>query len=226
MQIIQIKLSFSNAYLIKDKKSILVDAGAPNQADQILTAVHKAGVNHKDVALILHTHGHFDHAGSTAELKRKLGVPVAVHVNDAFMLRKGINGEIKPRNFEAQIIKAIVPSSFEACEPDILIEEEMTLTDFGINGKVFFTPGHTKGSISVLCENSQAIIGDVMMGGVMGGALFGTRPNYHYFIDDRNDLNASMKKIFSWKPAKLYVGHGGPLSYGDVIDRFSQELLR
>jgi len=224
MQIIQIKLSFSSAYLVKDKKSILVDAGAPNQADQILAAVHKAGVNPKDIALILHTHGHFDHAGSTVELKRRLGVPVAVHVKDAFMLRQGINGEIKPRNFEARMIKAVVPNSFEACEPDILIEEEMILTDFGINGKVFFTPGHTKGSISVLCENSEAIIGDVMMGGVLGGALFGTRPNYHYFIDDRNDLNASLKKIFSWKPSKLYVGHGGPLSYGDVIDRFSQEL--
>jgi glyoxylase-like metal-dependent hydrolase (beta-lactamase superfamily II) len=224
MQIIQIKLSFSNAYLVKDKKSILVDAGAPNQADQILAAVQKAGVNPKDIALILHTHGHFDHAGSTAELKRRLNVPTAVHVNDAFMLREGRNGEIKPRNFEARVVKAIVPNSFETCEPDILIKEEMSLTDFGVNGKVFFTPGHTKGSLSVLCENDQAIIGDVMMGGVMGGALFGTRPYYHYFIDDLHDLHTSMKKIFSWKPSTLYVGHGGPLNYNDVVDRFSKEF--
>lgn len=224
MQIIQIKLSFSNAYLIKDHKAILVDAGAPNQADQILAVVQKAGVNSKDISLILHTHGHFDHAGSTAELKRRLGVPVAVHVNDAFMLRQGVNGEIKPRNFEARVVKAIVPNSFEACEPDILLEEEITLTDFGINGKVFFTPGHTKGSMSILFENNEAIIGDVMMGGIMGGALFGTRPNYHYFIDDLRDLHASMKKIFSWKPSKIYVGHGGPLNYNNVVDRFSKEI--
>lgn len=226
MQIIKIKLSFSNAYLVIDKKSILVDTGAPKEADKILAAVKKAGVNPKDIALIIHTHGHFDHAGSTAELKRRLGVPVAVHDKDAFMLREGRNGEIKPRNLEAQIIKAIVPNSFETCEPDILIEEEMTLTDYGVNGKVFFTPGHTKGSMSVLCENNEAIIGDAMMGGIMGGALFGTRPNYHYFIDDRNDLHASLKKIISWKPSKLYVGHGGPLSYDDVIAHFSQELER
>ena len=201
-----------------------MDAGAPNQADQILAAVQKAGVDPKDIALILHTHGHFDHAGSTAELKRRLGVPVAVHINDAFMLREGRNGEIKPRNFEAQVIKMVVPNSFETCEPDILLEEEMTLTDFGINGKVFFTPGHTKGSMSVLFENNEAIIGDMMMGGTMGGALFGTRPNYHYFIDNLDDLHASMKKIFSWKPSKLYVGHGGPLGYEDVIDHFSKEI--
>jgi glyoxylase-like metal-dependent hydrolase (beta-lactamase superfamily II) len=87
-EIIKIKLGLSNAYLVKDKKSILVDAGSPNEADKILAAVQKAGVSSKDIGLILHTHGHFDHAGSTAELKRKLGVPVAVCSKDAFMLRK------------------------------------------------------------------------------------------------------------------------------------------
>lgn len=223
MQIIKIKLSFSNAYLVKDKKSILVDAGSPNEADKILAAVQKAGINIKDIALLLHTHGHFDHAGSTAELKRRLGIPVAVHGNDAFMLREGRNGEIKPRNLEARVIKAIVPNSFKACEPDILIDKEISLTDFGVDGKVFFTPGHTKGSLSVLVNN-EAIVGDVMMGGWAGGALFGTRPNYHYFIDDLNDLHASLKKIMSWKPSKLYVGHGGPLNYTDVLNQFSKDI--
>jgi glyoxylase-like metal-dependent hydrolase (beta-lactamase superfamily II) len=93
-----------------------------------------------------------------------------------------------------------------------------------VDGKVFFTPGHTKGSISILFGNREAIIGDVMMGGVLGGAVFGTRPNYHYFIDDRKDLHASIKKIMSWNPAKLYVGHGGPLNDNDVLNQFSKEL--
>ncbi len=220
MQIIPIKRGFSNIYLVKDRKAILVDTGAPNEADKILTAVQKAGVNIKDISLLLHTHGHFDHSGSTAELKRRLGIPVAVHSNDAFMLRNGTNGEIKPHNLEAQIVKAVIPSSFEVCEPDILIEEEITLTDFGVNGKVFFTPGHTKGSISILFENREAIIGDVMLGGWVGGALFASRPNYHYFIEDLNDLHNSMKKIFSWQPSKLYVGHGGPLQTTQAFRRF------
>ena len=221
MEIIKIKLLFSNAYLIKDKKSILVDAGAPKQADQILTAVKRAGVNPKDISLILHTHGHFDHAGSTAELKRRLGTPIAVHANDEFMLREGQNGVIKPRNFEAQIIAALVPKSFEPSQPDIIIDKEMSLNDFGVDGKVIFTPGHTKGSISVLCANKEAIVGDLMMGGWAGGAVFGATPNYHYYIDDLNDLQASMKKIMGFKPNKLYVGHGGPLNTEKVVERFS-----
>jgi glyoxylase-like metal-dependent hydrolase (beta-lactamase superfamily II) len=224
MEIIRIKLPLSNAYLVKDKKAILVDTGAPNQADKILAAVHKAGVDPKDISLILHTHGHFDHAGSTAELKRRLGIPVAVHISDAFMLREGRNGEIKPRNFEARVIMAFVPKSFEASQPDILIEEEMVLTDFGVDGKVVFTPGHTKGSISILCGNHEAIVGDLMMGGWAGGALFSSLANYHYYIDNVGQLHASLRKILSYKPSKLYVGHGGPLKSEDVTGRFSSVL--
>ena len=223
MEIIRIKLPFSNAYLVKDRKAILVDAGAPNQADKILAVIQKAGVSPADISLILHTHGHFDHAGSTAELKRRLGVPTAVHAGDAFMLREGTNGEIKPRNFEARLIMALVPNSFEPSEPDILLEEEMTLTDFGVDGKVLFTPGHTKGSISFLSEN-EAIIGDLLMGGWAGGAVLASRPNYHYYIDDRDQLHASLKKILSYKPSTLYVGHGGPLTFKSVIEHFSPVL--
>jgi len=222
-EIVKIKLSFSNAYLIKDKKSMLVDAGSPNEADRILSAVQKAGVNSGELSLILHTHGHFDHAGSTAELKRRLGVPVAVHTNDVFMLQQGTNGVIKPRNFEARIIKALVPKSFEPSEPDIIIQDEMNLNDFGVDGRIIFTPGHTKGSLSVLCNNA-AIVGDVMMGGWLGGAAFGSRPNYHYYIDDLEQVHTSIKKLIGFKPARLFVGHGGPLKLENVIERFSTNI--
>ena len=224
MEIIRIKLPLSNAYLVKDKKYILVDTGAPNQTDRILSALHQAGVNPKELTLILHTHGHFDHAGSTAELKRRLHVPVAVHTKDAFMLQEGRNGEIKPRNLEARMIMAFVPKFFETSQPDILIEEEILLTDFGVDAQVLFTPGHTQGSLSILCGNHEAIIGDVLMGGWAGGALFGSRPNYHYYIDDIGQIHASLKKILGFKPERLHLGHGGPLTAENVIEQFSEVL--
>lgn len=224
MQVVPIKLSFSNVYLVTGRKTILVDAGAPNEADKIMKAIQTAGISTRDISLIVHTHGHFDHAGSTAALKRKLGVPVAVHVNDAFMLREGRNGEIKPRNLEARMIMAFVPKSFETSQPDILIEEEMLLTDFGVDAKVVFTPGHTAGSLSILCGNNEAMVGDLMMGGWVGGALFGSRPNYHYYIDDIDQVHHSIKKMMQFKPATFYVGHGGPLKFENVRERFSRIL--
>lgn len=223
MEIIKIKLSVSNAYLVKDRKAMLVDTGSSNEADKILAAVKRAGVNEKDISLILHTHGHIDHAGSTAELKRRLGAPVAVHANDVFMLRTGTNGEVKPRNLEAALIKPFVMKPFEPSEPDLILEDEMSLNSFGVDGKILFTPGHTKGSISVVLGNNEAIVGDTMMGGWLGGAVFGTHPNYHYYIDDIQQLHASMKTILANKPSTLYVGHGGPLQFEDVAGCFSKE---
>jgi hydroxyacylglutathione hydrolase len=62
-----------------------------------------------------------------------------------------------------------------------------------------------------------------MMGGWIGGNLFGSRPNYHYFIDDLDEVHASIRKILSGKPARLYVGHGGPLQADAVQKYFSQD---
>lgn len=224
MEIIKIKLSLSNAYLVKDKKSILIDTGSPKEADKILSAVKKAGVNEKDISLILHTHGHVDHAGSTAELKRRLGIPSAIHKEDAFMLQTGTNGLVNAINFEAEIYKKILVKPFEVSEPDIVIENEISLGDFGVDGKIVFTPGHTKGSISILFANNEMIIGDVMMGGFMGGNLFPSRPTYHYFYNDFDEIKSSINKIVSLKPAKMYVGHGGALTFDDVGKQFSEIL--
>lgn len=224
MEIVKIKLSVSNAYLVKDKKSILIDTGSPKEADKILSAVKKAGVNEKDISLILHTHGHVDHAGSTAELKRRLGIPSAIHKEDAFMLQTGTNGLVNAINFEAEIYKKILVKPFEASEPDIVIENEILLNDFGVDGKIIFTSGHTKGSISILFANNEMIIGDVMMGGFMGGNLFPSRPTYHYFYNDFDEIKSSIKKIVSLKPAKMYVGHGGALALENIKNKFSNIL--
>jgi glyoxylase-like metal-dependent hydrolase (beta-lactamase superfamily II) len=224
MEIIKIKLSLSNAYLVKDKKSILIDTGSPKEADKILSAVKQAGVSEKDISLILHTHGHVDHAGSTAELKRRLGIPSAIHKEDAFMLQTGTNGLVNAINFEAEIYKKILVKPFEASEPDILIENEISLNDFGVDGKIIFTSGHTKGSISILFGNNEMIIGDVMMGGFMGGIVFPSRPTYHYFYNDFDEIKSSIKKIVSMKPTKMYVGHGGALTFDDVRKRFLEIL--
>jgi glyoxylase-like metal-dependent hydrolase (beta-lactamase superfamily II) len=113
---------------------------------------------------------------------------------------------------------------FEPSQPDLVLEKEMTLKECGVNARVALTPGHTKGSISILLGNGEAIIGDVMMGGFIGGNLFPSRPAYHYFFENLQEIKASIKKIIEYKPAIVYVGHGGPMTLDAIIKRFSNEL--
>ena len=140
------------------------------------------------------------------------------------MLKTGTNGTVNPINFSAAIYKQLLVKPFEPSQPDLEIDKEMTLKEFGVNARVVFTPGHTKGSLSILLGNKEAIIGDVMMGGFMGGNLFPARPMVHYFFENFSEVRSSIKKVIEYKPSKLYVGHGGPLSLDAVISRFSNQI--
>jgi glyoxylase-like metal-dependent hydrolase (beta-lactamase superfamily II) len=46
-----------------------VDTGSPKDGDKLLKHIADHGVQGGDLALIVHTHGHSDHCGSTKQLK-------------------------------------------------------------------------------------------------------------------------------------------------------------
>src|SRR6059036_706469 len=92
---IQIRLGISNVFLLKGSKPILVDTGMPKEPKRIVAALEKHGVKLSDLSLILHTHAHWDHCGSTWQLKQWADIPAAVHEADAENMRTGSNGFLK-----------------------------------------------------------------------------------------------------------------------------------
>lgn len=222
MKITQIKLSFSNAYLVHGHRAVLVDTGMPGEEGKILAAAESAGVAPEAISLILHTHGHVDHAGSTAALAARLKIPTAVHAGDAGLMRAGRMNPLHPTRLEARLIRPVVTKPFPPVKPDLLVDEDFDLAPFGIEGRILATPGHTAGSISLLLADGQAVVGDVMMGGFMGGNLLGSRPNYHYFADDLTGVNASIARLLAEGVQTFYVGHGGPLDRARVRSRFDE----
>lgn len=202
----------------------MVDTGSPREGTKILRALARLGIEPKDFSLILHTHAHVDHAGSTLQLKRWIDVPTAIHVADAEMLARGEMGRLTATSLEGRMIIPFINKPFPAVNADLLIDEEISLKEFGVNGKVIFTLGHTAGSISVLLENGEAIVGDVMMGGNLGGALFPSKPHYHYYADDIVQVRKSINKLVDMKVKKFYVGHGGPLDIEAVQTFFSKDI--
>ena len=218
--IIPIQLGFSNAFLVKGDRAILVDTGRQRDFAALLKAVSKAGIDPPDLALILHTHAHWDHCGATRQLKEILHVPIAVHHADAEQMRRGINGTLRPTGLSGALYRPFLDWPFPGAEPDILLDDDTDLRPYGVEGRVVSTPGHTSGSVSVVIGDRDAIVGDLIIGGYFGGRLFRRHPLHHYFAEDMPLLRSSIRKLIDQGIEKVFVGHGGPLDAEAIRRQF------
>lgn len=209
-------LKMSNAYLVQGEGAILVDSGVGSDEPKIRRALAAAGLEVRDLALLVHTHGHSDHAGSSASLQREMRGPLVIHQADDAMARAGKNVIGAPTSLEARLLTPFVDHPFAPVACDLALTAEIDLAPYGVAGRILCTPGHTPGSLSLLLENGAAIVGDLLMGGYLGGALYGTRPRYHYFVDDRAQVHAGVRRLLGLGVHTFYVGHGGPLAAQDV----------
>ncbi|MFM9024312.1 MAG: MBL fold metallo-hydrolase [Planctomycetaceae bacterium] len=214
-----LRLRYSNAYLVVGKRPILVDTGSGGDEQRIVAACSAVGVSIRDLALILHTHVHSDHFGNTVDMAAEGGCPVAYHPGDRPLAMRGDNGPLRGVGLQGRILARLLSHiPFRTMPADIDAEDRMRLDEFGVAGSVWHTPGHTPGSISVLLDSGDAIIGDVIMGGYAGGAIRPSQPTFHYFADDLRAAMASLDRILAVTSGRLFVGHGGPLHREAVLN--------
>lgn len=223
MKVIPIRLRLSNAYLILGEHPVLIDTGSPGEMDALAAALAEQRVHFRELALILLTHGHVDHAGSAGPIRMNLPIPLACHIADVDMVRQGKNRPFETIGLEAKIIEKFLPTEFPRIAPDLKFDDEFRLDEYGIAGQVIHTPGHTAGSVSVILDSGEAIVGDVLRGGYLGGTLMPSKPLMHYFAENKALIKPSLEKIMAHDPHTIYVGHGGPIS-ADSVQRFLETL--
>ena len=219
-KVIQINLGMVNAYLIKSKRPILVDTGLHGSADKILKKIISEGINPKDISLIVITHAHSDHTGSLKELMEATGAKVALGKTDSEYLAKGLNFPVYSNKILFKILAMLLPkrSMKYGVKADITVESETDLAEYGINGRIVATPGHTDGSISIVLDSGEAIVGDLLGGGFVRNKKIG----YPHFIHNQDILEESVKKIIGLNPKIIYTGHGGPFDIETARKKFGK----
>jgi len=171
MRVHRISLPLSNAFLICDRKNILVDTGCQSDFAQLSRQLIERGVKPESLAAVVLTHVHFDHCGCAAELRRR-GVPVIASEQARSFLKSGKQESgtlqaLAPK-FLRSTLGNILPQGFPAVEIDVPVSGILELSEFGIEGKVERTAGHTESSLSVVLADGSACVGDLLMGGVLG----------------------------------------------------------
>lgn len=129
----------NNCYLIIDEKtnkSALVDCADDNAQMMDL-------IGDTELEYILLTHGHYDHIGGVKGIKERLGAKVVISDKDASML---CSSKLS--------LAAFTGAKHSNVDADILVNDGDSITLGDLDIKVLATPGHTKGSVCYLVENS------------------------------------------------------------------------
>jgi len=200
----------ANVYLLKGKKSFLIDTSSHGHEKEIEAWLQKQGTPLKSLEAIILTHGHGDHAGGAMELGKKQGVPVWVGAQDHGMLKQGKSRPLLATSFIAGLLGIFVDSPYPAYTADREISSAVDLAPYGINGQIIPLPGHTQGSLALILNDSHsAIVGDLIRGGV-----FQTEePRLHFFHEARPQTQWQLWQLLKHQKIQtFYPGHFGPLN--------------
>jgi len=215
-----IKLGVACCYVIRAEGTILIDGGAPKQARNFMKGIETLSIKPQEIQLIVITHGHWDHIGSTKEIKEITGAKIALHRNEKDWLEKSLK-PLPPAvtpwgHIFAKIMAMFVPLiHVPAADVDVVLgDEELSLADYGIPGRIIPTPGHSMGSVSVLLETGDAFVGDL----AMNGLPMRIGPGLPIFAEDLQKVKESWQLLLDRGAKTVYPAHGKPFS-ADAIRR-------
>ncbi len=140
----------SNVYLLRLNKNdyILVDIGTGKGLMNLISNIFELGVSLHSIRYIILTHAHYHASGSAWWFSKTQALTVA-HEPDASFIRIG-----DPRYTGAEDLKTkFIPAPISINIREDVDEYEISIGENNI--VVLHTPGHTKGSISVLVTYKQ-----------------------------------------------------------------------
>ncbi len=221
MGIAGIPLGFGTCYLLRDRGTVMVDAGGSGMGGAFARRLGRLGVAPHEIALVVITHGHFDHAGSANEIRAATGASLAIHRGDLPLVEEGrLTVPPGTTRWGRVSLRMFLPlfKRFEKLppfKPDLVLGDQgLPLNEHGIAGRLVFTPGHTAGSVSVVLDSGVALVGDL----AMNKLPLTVRPSLPIYAEDTDAVRRSWATLRGLGVRTIYPAHGKPFPI-EALDR-------
>jgi glyoxylase-like metal-dependent hydrolase (beta-lactamase superfamily II) len=212
INIYPISMGFDTIYAVRGEGVILIDGGDPQRIERLKEGVERASIKPEDIRLIILTHGHWDHIGSAKDIKAWTGAKIMLHQRDMHFLDETHPSQPPGFTLWGKTIIAILKLYTQfvhipTFEVDIVAgDEEISLEEYGIPGRVVYTPGHSWGSVSILLDSGEAFVGDL----AMNMPPMRLNPGLAIFGDDIILVKKSLRKLLDKGAKTIYPAHGKP----------------
>lgn len=196
----EIQLARVKSHLVLEAELSLIDCGYAASYRPIVRAIEDHGRSIDDLARVVITHGHPDHAGS-ARMLAESGVPILIHPADAERLRTTWRDAIRNPS-RGRVFSAMTPEPPEV----VPIEEGDVLPILG-GLRVIHTPGHTPGSICLYGARDRVLfVGDTLQRR-LGRVSFASA----LYSDDHDAARRAVKRFVELDVQTVVFSHFAPL---------------
>ena len=182
-----LRYSKTNTYLVKgDRSALLFDTGWAGTFADFCRTLGEAGETLQSIGAVLISHYHPDHMGIAQEIANHGPVILAADVQKPFL-----------HSADAVFAKEgtpFVPIKDEAVRFFGCAESRALLSEFGIDGEILPTPGHSDDSISLCLDDGTILVGDL-------------NPLYELECHAGTEIETSWKLLLSKNPRRVLYGH-------------------
>jgi glyoxylase-like metal-dependent hydrolase (beta-lactamase superfamily II) len=214
-------------YLIRSDRPCLVETGAGNSAPVVRDALAAAGVGPEDLATVVVTHIHLDHAGGVGDIAKMFpNAEIVVHEKGARHLADPSRLMRSARMVWGDALDTLFGDLKPTDAVRIRAVEDVGKVDLGGGRRLesHYSPGHAKHHVGLL----DSLTGDLYVGDAAGVYIPETadlRPATPPPDFDLDTALASLDRFRALRPSRLLFSHFGPVELVDeTLDRSVEEL--
>ena len=214
-------------YLIRADRPCLVETGTAPSAPVVRDALAELGVGPQDLATVVVTHIHLDHAGGVGDIARMYpAARVVVHNRGARHLADPSRLMASARMVYGDALDTLFGTLSPTPAERIETVEDTGTVDLGGGRRLdsYYSPGHAKHHVGLLDSAS----GDLYVGDAAGvylpetGDLRAATPPPDF---DLETALASLRTFGRLRPERLLFSHYGPVdAVQETLERSAEEI--